>query len=460
MCHHYHPLSVDEPHGHQPDRPFHWTRRTFLQTGLTMMATAATAPAFLAHTGDALAQSAPRGAANTPGIPDDRVLVVVQLSGGNDGLNTVAPVGSRDYYDARRSIAIPENQALLVDPRGIGLHPNLRPIHDLIADQQAGIVQGVGYPNPNRSHFASMDIWHTADPSGSRGAGWLGKAFDARSDAGEDTALGLISIGHEAPLAAQGKAFKPVAFEDADLFRWSGEDLHPAVAGTYKRMQRPEADAASSAASTGSAAAAAGEAGSLNAMTDFVQRTAMDAQVASFKVRRAVAAQPRTHFPGHALARQLRSVAAMIHAELPTRVYYVTMGGFDTHANQQGRHAQLMTQFAESIAAFQAELQASGHADRVLTVAFSEFGRRVAQNASNGTDHGAAGPVFVFGRSVRQRLIGSHPSLTRLENGDLKHQIDFREVYAELLDGWLRLDSTAALGRRYRHPGILTHTAA
>ncbi|MEO0964854.1 MAG: DUF1501 domain-containing protein [Planctomycetota bacterium] len=449
MCNHYHPLSIDDPRGHQPDRPNTWTRRGFLQTGMTMMATAASVPAFLANTGDALAQSAPRGAVNTPGVPDGRVLVVVQLSGGNDGLNTVAPVGSRAYYEARRNIAIPENQALLVDNRGLGLHPALAPVHDLIANRSAGIVQGVGYPNPNRSHFSSMDIWHTADPTGGRGAGWIGKAFDAASASGQDADMGCITIGNDAPMATQGRSFKPIAFENADLFRWTGEDLHPAVASTYQGMQTAEG-----------AGQSAPDDPSLDAMTDFVRRTAMDAQVASQKVRRAVAADTRTNFPRHGLARQLRSVATMIRAELPTRVYYVTMGGFDTHANQQGRHNQLMRQFAESIAAFQAELDATGHADRVLTVAFSEFGRRVAQNASAGTDHGAAGPVFVFGPNIKDRLIGSHPSLTDLDRGDLKYKIDFRQVYAELLDNWLRLDATAALGQRYRHPGILIPSAA
>jgi len=449
MCNTYHPLSLPDDDGHQPDRPFTWTRRSFLQTGLTMMATAASAPAFLGNTGQALAQSAPRGAVNTPGVPDGRVLVVVQLSGGNDGLNTVAPVGSRDYYNLRRNIAVPEDQALLVDSRGIGLHPNLQPVYDLIAAKRGAVVQGVGYPNPNRSHFTSMDIWHTADPTGGRGAGWIGKAMDAQASAGHANSLGVISIGNEAPMAAQGESFKPVAFEDADFFRWTGEDLHPAVSRTYKKLQTAD-----------DATMPLPDDGSFDAMTDFVRRTAMDAQVASMKVRRAVNAQPRTNFPGFGLARQLQSVAAMIHAELPTRVYYVTMGGFDTHANQQGRHAQLMSQFAQSIGAFQAELDATGHADRVLTVAFSEFGRRVAQNASQGTDHGAAGPVFVFGPNLKDRLVGAHPSLTDLDRGDLKYKIDFRQVYAEVLDNWLRLDSAAALGQRYRHPGILSPSAA
>ncbi|MEM6333279.1 MAG: DUF1501 domain-containing protein [Planctomycetota bacterium] len=455
MCTDYHPLSVNDPQGHQPARAGAWTRRGFLQTGLSMMATASTVPAFLSNTGEALAQSAPRGAVNTPGVPDERVLVVVQLSGGNDGLNTVAPVGSRAYYNARRSIAIAEGQALMVDSRGIGLHPQLGEVHELIADRRGAVVQGVGYPNPNRSHFASMDIWHTADPSGGRGAGWIGKAFDAQSQAGDSGSMGCISIGNEAPLAAHGESFKPVAFESADLFRWTAEDIHPAVAETYRELQQAEVASAEPVALPGGGTLPMGPEAATDA-TAFVQRTAMDAQVASMKVRRAVSAEPRTRFPGHGLARQLRSVAAMIHAELPTRVYYVSMGGFDTHANQQGRHFQLMRQFSESVGAFQAELEATGHADRVVTVAFSEFGRRVAQNASGGTDHGAAGPVFVFGPQMPQRLVGAHPSLTDLDRGDLKYKIDFRQVYAELLDNWLELDSMAALGQRYRHPGIFS----
>ena len=188
----------------------------------------------------------------------------------------------------------------------------------------------------------------------------------------------------------------------------------------------------------------------------FLQRTALDAQVASDRVRKAARQKLETKFPNHGLSRQLKLVANMIKAELPTRVYYVAMGGFDTHAGQSWRHGNLLKQFAESMQAFQTELAATGHGDRVVTFAFSEFGRRVSENASAGTDHGAAGPCFVFGKSVRSGLLGEHPSLTELHRGDLIHTVDFRNIYAALLGPWMKLDTRAALGRSYRPINLIT----
>ncbi|MEP0764856.1 MAG: DUF1501 domain-containing protein, partial [Chloroflexota bacterium] len=172
-------------------------------------------------------------------------------------------------------------------------------------------------------------------------------------------------------------------------------------------------------------------------------------------VRKAVAAQPVTSFPSGELANQLRMVASMIRAELPTRVYYVAMGGFDTHANQAGQHERLLREFAQAMHAFYRELEAAGHSQRVLSLAFSEFGRRVQQNASGGTDHGAAGPMFLFGPQIRPGLLGNHPSLDRLDQGDLIHQVDFRSVYAAVLEQWMRVDSVAALGARFKPAQIL-----
>jgi uncharacterized protein (DUF1501 family) len=187
----------------------------------------------------------------------------------------------------------------------------------------------------------------------------------------------------------------------------------------------------------------------------FVQRTALDAQVASERVRKAVARKTGTKFPGNGLGKQLEAVAKMITASLPTRVYYVTMSGFDTHANQANAHANLMQQFAEALAAFDAELQATGHADRVITMAFSEFGRRVHQNASGGTDHGCAGPMFIFGSAVKTPVLGRHPSLAKLDQGDLIYNIDFRRVYADVLSNWMKMDSASVLAKNFEPLGIV-----
>ena len=412
-----------------------YTRRQFLRSGLAMVSTVSSVPIFLSRSSNVMAQAAGPLPSN-PGVPEDRVLVVVQLSGGNDGLNTVIPFGKDNYYKNRAGIAVRESELITLDTnQGIGLHPSLRPIHEMIGNGMGAVVQGVGYPNPIRSHFASMDVWHTGETLTSKGHGWIGKAMDT-THGQTDTSLACISLGAEAPQATQGKLVKPVAFDKPQMFRWSGRDLHPAMNDAYDQVNQPAPMPA-------------------NDPAGFILRTAMDAQVASDRVRKAVGESSLTSFPGNSLARQLKMVAAMVRAELPTRVYYVAMGGFDTHANQAGQHARLLDEFATAMDAFYKELKATGHQQRVLTVAFSEFGRRVKQNASGGTDHGTAGPMFLFGPQVKSGLVGKHPSLSKLDDGDLIHHTDFRSVYASVLDQWMKIDSTAALGKPYKPANVL-----
>jgi len=422
------------------------TRREFLGS-LAVVSTAATIPVFLGRSAPALAAPAGAMVKDAPGVPTDRILVVVQLSGGNDGLNTVVPFGSREYYDLRPGIAVGEDSVLRVDDvTGIGLHPQMAAFKDLIDDGVGAVVQGVGYPNPNRSHFASMDIYHTGDTAGGRGLGWLGKALDHVDFSKHPgaAATAMVSLGREAPLAGQGKRIRAVSFERADLFRWAGADLHPLLARAYDDLNRTAVPSANQANDPDNQAA-------------FVRRTGLDAQVASDRIRKAVAAGPVSDFPANSgLARQLRMVASMIRAELPTRVYYVGHGGFDTHAGQPNRHGRLIEQFAEAMRAFQHELNALGQDQRVLTLAFSEFGRRARQNSSNGTDHGAAGPMFMAGPMIRPGLLGDHPSLANLDrNGDLVYNVDFRNIYATVLDQWMGSDSNAVLGKSYRHTNVL-----
>jgi uncharacterized protein (DUF1501 family) len=418
-----------------PDFPA-YTRRQFLRSGLAMVSMVSSVPIFLSRSSSVLAQNAGPLPSN-PGIPEDRVLVVVQLSGGNDGLNAVIPFGFDDYYKNRTALAVREKDLIKLDTQaGIGLHPSLRPVQEMMGEGLANIVQGVGYPNPIRSHFASMDVWHTGDTLSNKGEGWIGKAMDTLRDR-KDTSLACINLGSEAPLATQGKYVQPVTFEKPEMFRWSGRDLHPALGETYDRLNQAPTVANN------------------NDPTSFILRTAMDAQVASDRVRKSVSQKPETSFPRTDLARQLQMVASMIRAELPTRVYYVAMGGFDTHANQSGQHTRLLNEFAQAVSAFYAELKATGHRQRVMTVAFSEFGRRVKQNASGGTDHGTAGPMFLFGEHVNPGLIGEHPSLTDLDGGDLIHHTDFRSVYASVLDNWMKIDSAATLGKPYDHASVL-----
>ena len=376
------------------------------------------------------------------GIPDDHILVVVQLSGGNDGLNTVVPFGARNYYNSRPQLAIRENDALkLDDVKGIGLHPNMSSLKGMLDDGIANVVMGVGYPNPNRSHFASMDIWHNGDTLGNRGEGWLGKAIDQHNASlTRPDPLACICLGKKSPLAVNGKASRPITFERISQLQWAGADLHPVLAEQYDDINR---------------AGVLADGNVDQSQAAFVMRTALDAQIAPERIEKALGTRPLTAFPGGQLANQLRTVAAMIRAELPTRVYYVALGGFDNHANQANLHGNLLRQFADGVAAFYKELAAMGHDKRVLTMAFSEFGRRVTQNAARGTDHGTAGPMFLFGDMVNPGMLGKYPSLTKLDKDDLIYNLDFRSVYTAILQDWMKVDAKTVLGKPFKPANVL-----
>ena len=283
-----------------------------------------------------------------------------------------------------------------------------------------------------------MDIWNTADTNG-KGDGWIGRYFDNTCN-GTPLPEGAISIGRTAPLAMVGKVQKPINFESADLFRWMGNDVDHRMEATYEAMNRagvlPQTSERSEAA--------------------FLMRTALDAQLSSDRIRAAVERQPLATWPSSDLAKQLKMIAAMIRDGMKTRVYYASISGFDTHAGQLGAHARNLQQVGDALLAFQKELKAQGNQDRVATMVFSEFGRRVRQNASGGTDHGTAAPSFVIGAKVKAGLHGAHPSLTDLDNGDLKFTQDFRGVYAALLEDWLKTPSTKVLGGTFAKAKIIT----
>ncbi len=419
-----------------------YTRRQFLQHSLVLASTIGSVPGFLNQA--AAAMHNPGDALSSrPGVPEGRVLVVIQLSGGNDGLNTVIPFGQDNYYKQRPRLAVKPDDAIVLDKQnGIGLNPAMKSIAELIDQGLGNVILGAGYPNPNRSHFASMDIWHTGDALDGKGYGWIGKALDEQAEtqpkANHTTAC--ISIGSEAPRATQGKQVKPIALDKPHLFRWFPENADKDLAAAYEdisdtrdRLRAVDPDDASA----------------------YVMRTTLDAQIASDRIRKAAEQKPETTFPRSGLGDQLKLIAAMIKAEMPTRVYYAAMGGFDTHAGQLGRHPRLLTEFADAVKAFQTEMNKAGHADRVLTMAFSEFGRRVGENASGGTDHGAAGPMFLFGNMVETGIVGKHPSLADLDKGDLKYTTDFRQVYAAVLDQWMKADSAAVLGKKFETAKVL-----
>jgi len=408
-----------------------YTRREFLRHG-TLASAALSVPGFLGATARAAGPDTGRRA----GVPESRVLVVVQLSGGNDGLNTLIPYTAGAYYQLRPRLAVPEREVITLPGTGHGLHPRMRPIARMLAEQKASIIQGVGYPNPNRSHFASMDIWHTGDTRGRAHQGWIGSAMD---QVAPSAPIASVALDETAPLATRGRKSRPVTFQDPAQLRWVGGVRDKALDEAQARMLSgdPEADP---------------EAGDELA---FVRRLVADGRVTGARIRRAAERKTETAFPAQPLARQLAMVSGMIRDQMPTRVYYTALGGFDTHAAQGPAHARRLGIFAESIAAFYRELEATGHAGRVLTLAFSEFGRRVAENGSGGTDHGTAGPLFLFGPMVRPGLLGDPVSLENLEAGDLRYRVDFRSIYTTLLGRWLGADPEAVLGRAFRPARVL-----
>ena len=340
-----------------------FTRRQFLGGSLAVISASAFLPLFIENSVLAAEQAAggqPVGA--RPGVPEDRILVVVQLTGGNDGLNTVVPYGMDDYYRARPDIGLKAADYLkIAGSNSIGLNGTMIPFKEMMDKGLSNIIMGVGYPNPNRSHFASMDIWHTADLRGGRGLGWIGRALDedvVKRQVG-NYSTDCISIGRVAPLATEGKLVKPIAFENPKLFKWTVSDLNPALKDQYDQMNRAGVIPHPSAVSPDASQA------------DFVMRTALDAQLASDKVIAAIQQPSINEFPKSGLGGSLKQVSAMIKAGLPTRVYYVSLPGFDSHANQLQSQNRLLGEFAGAVKAFYDELKSTGHQDRVLTLAFS-----------------------------------------------------------------------------------------
>ncbi len=421
------------------------TRRAFLTKGLTMVAAGASVPSFVSRTAFAVGDPLDVKSTQPDSGTDGKILIVVQLSGGNDGLNTVVPYADDAYHAARPMIRFGGDDVLKIDGH-IGLHPALSPIKGLFDEGRMSIVQGVGYPNPNRSHFQSMDVWHSADTGGEAlRSGWLGRYFDAQCAGSDpkgnavDAAVAAdpqmgVSLGEDNQLAMQGDLVMPLSFESPADYRYKGGDAD--------------------------AMAALHLGGEHGKEMEFLTRTAMDARVSSDKVLAAINGHvPPKDYPRGKFGDALRTTAAMIRGGLPTRVYYVSLGGFDTHAGQQAKHNRLMTELATGIDALMADLRHQGNSDRVAVMTFSEFGRRVKQNASGGTDHGAAAPMFfVSDRLAQPGLLGTHPSLIDLDAGDLKYTTDFRTCYASVLNQWLDCDpKTVAtiLGGNWEAPPLL-----
>lgn len=356
--------------------------------------------------------------------PGNKVLVVIQLSGGNDGLNTVVPLGNDIYYRERPSIAIAKGDALkLTDDAG--LNQALASFKSLYDEGNLAIINSVGYPNPDRSHFRSMDIWQSASDSDKYVyTGWLGRYLDAQCKHC-DKPTQALEIDDMLSLALKGEEQKGLAFKDPRrLYNSSNERFYKDISHAHTHGEET---------------------------VDYLYKT-MGATLSSAEY---IFQQSKLHptnatYPNSNLGKDLKTIASLILSDINTKVYYVSLGSFDTHVNQQAQQKRLFTELSDAVKAFSDDMKRNNRFDDVLLMSFSEFGRRVAQNASNGTDHGTANSMFFVGGALKQKgFVNTLPDLTNLNEGDLRYQVDFKNVYATVLNKWLGANDIEILGKKY-----------
>jgi uncharacterized protein (DUF1501 family) len=403
------------------------SRRDFLKTaaGTSIVSFGATTPGFLTRA--ALAEQ--------DGGDAGKVLVVIQMSGGNDGLNTVVPYKNEKYRSMRPTLAVAESDVLKIND-DLGFHPSLEGVSELLEDDQLSIIQNIGYANPNRSHFESMDIWHSCRRKDQiRTTGWIGRWLDQRS-AGGLTAGGVHIGQEERPMALTADKVPVTSIASIDRFRLQLTGRGTVDGAKINKLLNSNRDNRSN-------------------LLDFVQSNSKTAVATSDRIGDAVNAKSTgVTYPENSLGEKLELVAKMIRSNFPSNVYYVTLNGFDTHAQQSAAHNGLMREWSTALKAFMDDVAASGNAERVLAMTFSEFGRRVKENASEGTDHGAAAPMVLAG-PVKAGLHGELPNFDDLNDGDIRFKIDFRRVYASVLEwgGWKASD---VLGKEYESFPVLT----
>jgi uncharacterized protein (DUF1501 family) len=343
----------------------------------------------------------------------DRVLILIELNGGNDGLNTLIPYGDDRYYQVRPRLAIPRERVLQLTEK-IGLHYALKPLMPLWHARELAWVQGVGYANPNRSHFRSIEVWETASDSEQiLDEGWLARLFEAYPPPSDFTAEGIV-LGRRDAGPLSGKTIKTVALEDPQQFLAQASLVHAMEQTSPNR-----------------------------ALAHILQVQRELTHAAGDLARRLEQASPlQTTFPSSPIGRQLQTAAQLLSAKVPVAVIKVSIGSFDTHANQLNHHERLLKELAEGVVAFRQAVRLAGQWDRVLIMTYSEFGRRVGENASAGTDHGTAAPHLLLGGTVKGGLYGKAPSLGDLQEGDLRHSIDYRSLYRTAITNWWGLPAT------------------
>ena len=390
-----------------------------------------------------------RAAAQDPDSPGDTgpVLVLLHLAGGNDGLNTVVRLGNDDVRRARPTLAIRDADALRLRD-DLGLHPALTGLRELWDAARLVIVPAAGYPHPNRSHFRATEIWYTAcDADRTETRGWIGRYFDENGSSW-DAAAG-VCLGRQLPQLFAARRPRGLVFQQPRQSGFRPAAADPDDATAYRQLNGMDEPEDGAGASIGALSGAAPQAADPLA---YIEEVAREAEVYAARIEALLARDRRgADYPNSRVAQDLKLVAQLIAGGLPTRVYALTLGGFDTHASQAGPHARLCGEWGGAATAFWRDLRTRGQASRVTLLVFSEFGRRVRENGSGGTDHGAAGPLFVVGEGLRAGLHGALPSLApdQLDHGDVGFTTDFRDVYATLLERRLGVPSKPILGRAF-----------
>jgi uncharacterized protein (DUF1501 family) len=367
-------------------------------------------------------------------IAPDNVLIVCQLSGGNDGLNTIVPYMDQTYYDLRPNLAIAKD-AVIPAADGLGFHPAMTGFAKLFKEGKVAVINNVGYPNSNRSHFKSMDIWQSASPDGSLKYGWIGRAFDKNCETGGKLdALAGLGLSTERPLALTANEVSIPCFASlGDVQQMVGDPDAEKMLREIQGMAAKE--------------------GSAVRTIQMANNSALDA-IAALKANLGKY-EPKQTYADDPFGRGFKQIAQIVATSPQTRVIYFSAGGFDTHARQGEAHEKLLKGFSDAVAAFQAEMEACGRADKVMTLVFSEFGRRSYENGSAGTDHGQAAPMFLIGKNVKGGFHGPKPDLQDLNDGDVRFKVDFRQVYATALDNWMGNDSAVVLGQQFQTLDVL-----
>ena len=363
----------------------------------------------------------------------DPILVVIQLTGGNDSLNTLIPYGNSLYYENRNTVAISQGDVIAIDDN-FGFNPAMRPVKDLYEQGKVALIQGVGYPNPNRSHFRSMDIWHTCEPDKQGSEGWLGRVIRDIDPNGENVLTG-VNFGRGLPraLAVPGVPVASVAVLETYgvLTGISEEPDRTDALDVFARMYAPTIG-------SGPVMDYLGQTG-LDALRGAdILKTAPDRYVSSIE------------YADNAISKNLQGISKVLNANLGTRIFYTQHGGYDTHANQGPVHPKLWTELSQAISDFYADLAEHDVSEDVLMFVFTEFGRRVKDNGS-GTDHGSGGLAFAIGDPVKGGMYSEYPSLKEgdLLEGDLQFNIDYRGVYGSMIENWLHLDPIPVVGGNF-----------